>query len=300
MKNEYCVYVHINKVNGKRYVGITRRQPKDRWHGGSNYKQNPHFYRAIKKYGWDGFDHVVLFSGLTRDEAVSWEIALISQWNLTNPKNGYNVSNGGDGAFSISDRMRSSMSKAAKKRFEDPEEIEKNRERGRKRFSTAEAIERDRQSQLKFHEEHPDAKYLKARAVNQYLLDGRFIRSWRSITDARSEYPGTGIQRACQNKYGSKSAAGFMWRYADEVCGDSDIDPVCIDTCQRKINQYSLDGKYIQSWNGISEAEKTLNIKNLSEVCNGRRGKSAGYMWRFADLEDRKQIEPYRRGCRAV
>lgn len=48
----YTVYQHKNKINGKIYIGITMRSPKERWGvNGCNYKTNPHFYAAIKNMG---------------------------------------------------------------------------------------------------------------------------------------------------------------------------------------------------------------------------------------------------------
>lgn len=294
MKKEYCVYVHTNKTNGKKYVGITSRKPTERWHGGSNYKYNLHFYSAIKKYGWDGFDHDVLLVGLTKSQADSWERALIAQWNTTDKNNGYNIGLGGEGHESISARTRKKMSRAAKQRYKKPEEVQKNKERGVLQFSTTEAIEKDRQAQLKYHEMNPEARYRKARAVNQYDLNGHFIKQWKSVMDAKRAYGGA-IEEACYNRTRRKTAGGYMWRYADIEGDTNDIKPVHYEDCLRAVNQYSLDGVFIRQWKGLSVAEKTLNIRNVSEVCNGHRGKAAGYIWRFADLEDRKQIEPYRR-----
>lgn len=294
MKKEYCVYVHTNKTNGKKYVGITSRKPKERWRGGSSYKYNSHFYSAIKKYGWDGFDHEVLLVGLTKSQADSWERALIAQWNTTDRNNGYNIGLGGEGHESISAQTRKRMSRSAKQRFKKPEEIQKNKERGVLQYSTAEGIEKDRQAQLKYHEMNPEARYRKARAVNQYDLNGHFIKQWKSVTDAKKAYGGA-IEAACESRIRRKTAGGYMWRYADIEGDTNDIEPVHYEDCSRAVNQYSLDGVFIRQWKGLSVAEKTLNIRNVSEVCNGHRGKAAGYIWRFADLEDRKQIEPYRR-----
>lgn len=45
----YIVYIHINKVNMKVYVGITHySNPKKRWSYG--YKGNHHFQSSITKY----------------------------------------------------------------------------------------------------------------------------------------------------------------------------------------------------------------------------------------------------------
>lgn len=56
----YCVYAHINKVNGKIYIGQTCRKPEYRWNDGKGYKECTYFYNAIEKYGWDNFDHEIL------------------------------------------------------------------------------------------------------------------------------------------------------------------------------------------------------------------------------------------------
>lgn len=66
----YTVYQHKNKINGKIYIGITMQKPEVRWgKNGNNYKSSPHFYSAIQKYGWDNFEHNILFTGLTKEEA---------------------------------------------------------------------------------------------------------------------------------------------------------------------------------------------------------------------------------------
>ena len=79
MKKEYCVYVHTNKANGKRYVGITSMIPEKRWANGHGYRSNVLFYRAIQKYGWESFEHSVLFDGLTRKEAYAKESSKVME-----------------------------------------------------------------------------------------------------------------------------------------------------------------------------------------------------------------------------
>lgn len=100
LQEERCwfVYVHINKINGKKYVGITSKPPEDRWgNEGYRYRNQP-FYRAIKKYGWDNFDHEIIASNLTREEANNFEKKLIEELNThINNGYGYNSTMGGDG-----------------------------------------------------------------------------------------------------------------------------------------------------------------------------------------------------------
>ena len=92
----YCVYSHRNRENGKVYVGITRQNPLRRWKDGNGYCKNEHFYRAIKKYGWDAFDHVIVASSLEKDEACRMEQELIAKYMSNDPDHGYNGSAGGE------------------------------------------------------------------------------------------------------------------------------------------------------------------------------------------------------------
>lgn len=97
-KRNYKLYVHINKINNKKYYGITCQDVKKRWNSGYGYKGNKYFYRAIEKYGWnEGFEHIIIAKGLTKEEAKWLEIELIREFDTTNQDKGYNITLGGDG-----------------------------------------------------------------------------------------------------------------------------------------------------------------------------------------------------------
>lgn len=101
---KWCVYIHINLINNKVYIGITSRKPEKRWgKNGNEYtiKNHPAFGRAIEKYGWENFSHEILFEGLSKEDACQKEIELIREYksNCTrykNPSFGYNMSDGGN------------------------------------------------------------------------------------------------------------------------------------------------------------------------------------------------------------
>lgn len=98
--NNNCVYCHTNKINGKRYIGITQNKPNRRWQNGYGYKdRNSHFYNAIKKYGWENFEHIILEENLTRKEASEKEKYYIKLYNTNNENYGYNITSGGDNNF---------------------------------------------------------------------------------------------------------------------------------------------------------------------------------------------------------
>lgn len=95
--SKYTVYKHTCP-NSKVYIGITQQVAEKRWLNGNGYKKQI-FYRAIKKYGWDNIKHEILYSNISEKEAKEKEIELISKYNSTNPKYGYNLVKGGQGTI---------------------------------------------------------------------------------------------------------------------------------------------------------------------------------------------------------
>lgn len=95
----YCVYMHKNKQNGKVYIGQTCQKPERRWSNGYGYKGCPKFYKAIQKYGWNNFEHIIIQDHLSKEEADNLEKELITKYNSTSQETGYNISIGGQEAF---------------------------------------------------------------------------------------------------------------------------------------------------------------------------------------------------------
>ncbi len=89
----YTIYVHINKINKQAYVGQTLQKPEYRWgvNGKGYIKQD--FYKAILKYGWDNFEHIILEENLTQDEANEKEKYYIAKYDSY--YHGYNENEGG-------------------------------------------------------------------------------------------------------------------------------------------------------------------------------------------------------------
>ena len=96
MKNRYKVYIHKNLINGKVYIGQTHKTLKERSGlNGKNYKGCTRFYEDIEKYGWDNFEHKVLYDNLSCEEANKLERELIKQYKSLDLNYGYNVATGG-------------------------------------------------------------------------------------------------------------------------------------------------------------------------------------------------------------
>ena len=96
----WIVYCHISP-NGKKYVGITSQTTKQRWRYGKGYKENSYFTNAIKKYGWDNFEHMIVAENLPEDIAKEMEKLLIATYKSNIKKYGYNITKGGEGTCGV-------------------------------------------------------------------------------------------------------------------------------------------------------------------------------------------------------
>lgn len=133
----FTVYMHVNKTNQKKYIGITSQKPEHRWGPNGCHYHSQYFAKAIKKYGWDGFDHFILCEGLEEDEAKEMEIALIAEHSSNNSDFGYNCTIGGDGVtkyYTDEERKAATAESKARSRERikaDPEKYEQRLEQVR-------------------------------------------------------------------------------------------------------------------------------------------------------------------------
>lgn len=116
----YSVYMHVFH-NGKRYIGLTGKPPKQRWKRGRNYRSNIYLTRAIEKYGWDNIQHIIVEDGLTKESAEAKERMLISYFNSNDHRYGYNISSGGECIGKHSLETRRKISEIKREQWADPE-----------------------------------------------------------------------------------------------------------------------------------------------------------------------------------
>ena len=124
---KFKIYAHVNKINGKIYIGQTSKSPKQRWDNGKGYSYNNHFWSAIQKYGWDNFEHVILMEDLSKEMANIIEKELIRKYRATDDRFGYNFLCGGDNGYesynpnyikTVSEETRLKMSRSQIARFD--------------------------------------------------------------------------------------------------------------------------------------------------------------------------------------
>lgn len=118
MEKTYCIYCHTNKINGKKYIGQTGGDLQKRFgENGYSYRKQM-FGRAIKKYGWDNFEHTVLEQGLTLEEANIKEEYYILKYKTTDSAFGYNVRAGGNNS-TLSNETKEKLSNSLHKYYEN-------------------------------------------------------------------------------------------------------------------------------------------------------------------------------------
>lgn len=297
----YTVYMHQNKINGKKYIGITGNIPEVRWNNGKGYYKNPYFNHAIQKYGWDNFEHIILYEGLTKEEAEDLEIETIAKYDTTNSDNGYNLHHGGN--------LRNINHVYQYDRYSGKLIGE---------YTTVAEVN----SKLGFYSEISDVCYGKRKTAHnfywsykylgeylsdelvkeinksfrkpiaQYDLDGNFIRSYNSKDEASDILLGKN-RGAKSITMQFRTSYGYIWRYADDDgnfpthISKEDLEWILDKTSKRDkhVAQYDLYGKYIKSYKTIALAENEtgINHRDISSCCKGKIVRTGKYFWRYID-----------------
>lgn len=189
--DNFTLYMHKNKVNKKVYIGVTCQEVKDRWRKGKVY--NKAFKADIEQYGWDNFEHLIIETGLSQQDALAKEKELVEQYNSNNPAYGYNYTCGGD----VMGMMGKHHSKEVKQ------------------------LLHNKMAKVVFTEEHKKhiseskqgIKHHCAKPVYQYSINGDFIRKWDYMSEATKELNINkgNITEVCKGR--RKSAGGYIWKY---------------------------------------------------------------------------------------
>ena len=190
----YCVYCHTNKINGKKYIGITKQTPDKRWKNGNGYSSQ-HFSRAIQKYGWNNFEHTILMINLTKNQACYYERFYIKKYETTLPEKGYNETLGGDGGGMYNKHH----TQEAREKISEARKIIGFSETHKRHIS----------------ESKTGIKHHLARPVYQYSKDGTFIKKWDYMNEAAKtlNLSRGAISNVCLGR--AKTSGGFVWSYKD-------------------------------------------------------------------------------------
>jgi group I intron endonuclease len=104
------IYCLQNKTNDKKYVGQTWNKISRRITNHKSRNSCRKIFAAIKKYGADYFNVIILSSVDDQEKADQLEMFWIAAYDCV--EHGYNLTHGGQGHKTVSDETRQKMSQA--------------------------------------------------------------------------------------------------------------------------------------------------------------------------------------------
>ena len=317
----WSVYIHTNRLNGKRYVGITSKIPEKRWQNGFGYYGQP-FYKAIKKYGWENFDHEIIASHLTKEEAENFEKILIQKLDSFIKHNGYNVSIGGGipvtekspvYQFDIHGNLIKEYDGICQAERElnipTPNIIACCQGKVSHASGFIWRYKKDVLDLEKFKNELDTSIYDIYEPVYQFDMDKNFMAEYKNASDAMKQNPkwfSSSVLDNCRGK--TKHACGYIWRFKKDVSNILDFKNEQIDMTKKyktsPVLQFDLNGNFIQEFASVKEAAKFHNCTThtISYACSGRTKSGAGYLWRHKNDYNGEKLmyNPYVRKTKHV
>ena len=154
---------------------------------------------------------------------------------------------------------------------------------------------RERQSKLmkeiysseELRDRERGGKNPRAQSVNQFNLDGTFIKEYETITQASKE-TGVNLARISDVARGNrKTAGGYIWKFSNDKHIHHKKRPVYKienDKCLKPILQYTMDGDFVAEYRGIAEATRVNGFNNRTNIiCNlkGRTKSAYGFVWKY-------------------
>lgn len=275
------IYKITNKINGKVYIG----QAVDLWKRISNgylntlpngKNHNQHLQRAWDKYGGTNFK-IEIQEECKKDKLNEREQYWMDYYNSCDINYGYNIC-----PEAGSNRGHKHSAESIEKIRKHT--IEHNPMKGK--HHTEETKRRLSEMRKAYHE---DKKF----PIYQFDLEGIFIKEWESLSSVEELLGISHGNILAVIKKEKMTAGKFIW------CKKEDYDNGIFELQEairqkkefahpssRKIVQLDLQGNYIQTFDSITLASKSLNIKNcnISAVLANRQKQTTGF--KFMYLED--------------
>jgi group I intron endonuclease len=204
------VYLITNKVNGKKYIGSSRKDKVDpEYYGSGRLITN-----ALKKYGSYNFTREILWEG--EGDARGVETRYLIEVDAANNPNYYNLTNDARGndqhseehKLTISEKLTGrKLSKTTCRKISEAKKGRPTRKKGKPDGS--------KPGVTKAHTGRISPNRGKGNPILQYDLEGNYISEWNNINEAISslnlQISNESIRQCLKGK--SKKSAGYVWEY---------------------------------------------------------------------------------------
>ena len=309
----YCVYKHTSP-SGKVYIGITCQSPEKRWANGYGYNQvgQEYFWNAICKYGWENFEHEILYDNLTYDDAIQYEIDLIALYKSNYKRYGcdygYNATDGGEGRRTLlSQETKNKISQSRIGRFtgednpnygnhklageNNPFYGKKHSEETKRKLSESSSGRPSPMKGKTMSEESKqklrDVNKERSKPVLQFNLDGELINEYSGVHNASilTGYNASNISSACNGKI--HVYKNSIWMFKSDYTPGQKVEPTKrkqrVNKKHKAVSQYTTDNTFVATYVSANEAECVTGIRvaNIRACCNCEQKTAGGFIWRY-------------------
>lgn len=132
------------------------------------------------------------------------------------------------------------------------------------------------------------------KSVDAYFADGTLYKTYESIAAATTDLgdgksgAGARIPACCKGE--AASTMGFIWRYHGDPFDKFKVtvtqEELDRDARRIPVDQYSIDGTFIASFESIYRAAEAINVLQTGRLvikgrCTGKYNQAYGYVWRL-------------------
>ena len=280
------IYKATSATTGKVYIGQTTQTLQERISQHNSHafghQYNYHFHNAIRKYGAEDFTYEIIEDGIKSVETLNErEKYWISYYNSY--YDGYNSTMGGDGTVRRDDELIVKLFKDGYTTQEICEITGYNRQTIYRSYVVNGLTEENNTRK------NEQVRERCSRAVEQYSLDGEYIKTWRSATECGKELGNQSLISAnCRQEESILSAYGFLFKYEDDPRDISEWvarlkNKKNSGKPKKEIEQYDSDNNLVCTYESASAAATALGKKDKSNICAAaRKGvKAYGYYWKY-------------------
>lgn len=118
--------------------------------------------------------------------------------------------------------------------------------------------------------------------IYQFSSEGSLIRKWYGVRDVEKElgFLSSTISKACSARTNNNSAYGFYWSYNKEV---NTFFGIGQQNNKFQVQQFSLNGELIRTWESISLAAKETKSSKSSIIrcCKNKQKTCNKFIWKY-------------------